>query len=72
MVLCLGVEAGVEGTDSGVLATWFDMTKPPAIVALLGGERGVGSLDAKVATKDLNLGGVGQGLPVIGRHLLHD
>ena len=54
-VLYLGEGGGAEGTDSGVLATWFNMTKPPTIVALLGGGRRVGSLDDKVATKERNL-----------------
>ena len=71
-VLCLGMGAGAEGTDGGVLATGFDLTKPPTNVVLLGGERRIGSLDDEVATQDWSLGEVSQGLLVIGRHLHHD
>ena len=71
-VLCLGMGAGAEGTDSGVLTAEFDMTKPPTVIALLRGGRGVGSLDDKVATKNWYLGEIGQGPPVIGRHLHYD
>ena len=71
-VVCLGVGAGAEGTNGGILATGFDMTKPPIVVALLGGGRRVGSLNAKVATEDWNLGEIGLGLPVVGRDLYHD
>ena len=71
-VLCLGIGASAEGTDGGVLATGFVMTKPLTIVAVLGGERRVCSLNNKVPTENWNLGEIGQGLPVIGRHLCHD
>ena len=71
-VLCLGIRAGAEGTPGGILATTFDMTKPPTVVALLGGGRRVGSFSDKVGTKDWDLGDVGQGLHVIGRYLHHD
>ena len=71
-VLCLGMGAGAEGTNGGVLTAGFDMTKPPTVVALLRGGRGIGTLDDKVATKDWNLGKIGQGPPVTGRFLDHD
>ena len=51
-VLCFCVGAGAEGADSGVLAAGFDIDESPAVVALLGGGRRVGSLDSVVATKD--------------------
>ena len=51
-VLCFCVGAGAEGADSGVLAARFDMAESPAVIALLGGGRRVGSLDSVVATKD--------------------
>ena len=34
------------------------MTESPAVIALVGGGRGVGSLDNKVATKDRDSGDV--------------
>ena len=67
-----GVGAGAEGTDGGVLATGFDMAKPPTIITLLKGGQRIGSLNDEVATKDWNLGEVSQGLPVIGHHLHQD
>ena len=36
-VLSFGIGAGVEGTDGGILATGFHLTKPPTGLALLGG-----------------------------------
>ena len=36
-VFCLGMGAGAEGIDGGVLAAGFDMTKPPTVIALLRG-----------------------------------
>ena len=71
-VICSGMGAGAERTDSGVLATGFDVTEPPTVIALRRGGRGIGSLDNDVATKDWNLGEVGQGLPIIGQYLHHD
>ena len=58
-VLCLSVRASAEGAYSRVLATRFDMAKSPAVVALFGGRRGIGSLDDVIATKDRNSGEVG-------------
>ena len=58
-VLCFCMGAGAEGTDSRILAAGFDMTKSPAVVALLGGGRRVGSLDSVVATKDRDSGEIG-------------
>ena len=71
-VICFGMGASAEGADSGILATRFNVTKPPAIIALLGGGRRVGALDDELATEDWNLGEIRQDLPVIGRHLHHD
>ena len=64
--------AGAEGTNGGILASGFDMTKPPTGIAPLGGGRRVGSLNDKIASEDSNLGEVGQSPPVIGRHLPQD
>ena len=58
-VLCFCMGAGAEGADSGVLTAGFDMAKSPAVVELLGGGRGVGSLDSVVATKDRDSGEIG-------------
>ena len=71
-VFCLGMGASAEGTDGGVLAAGFDVAKPLTVITLLRGGRGVGSLNDKVATKNWNLGEIGQGPPLIGRHLHHD
>ena len=54
---CMG--AGAEGADSGVLAARFDMAESPAVIALLGRGRRVGSLDGVVATKDRDSGEIG-------------
>ena len=58
-VLSFGMGAGAEGAHSGVLAVRFDMAESPAVIALLGGGRRVGSLDDIVATKDRDSGEVG-------------
>ena len=58
-VLCFRVGTGAEGADSGVLAARFDMAESPAVIALLGGGRRVGSLDSVVATKDGDSGEIG-------------
>ena len=58
-VLCFCVGTGAEGADSGVLAARFDMAESPAVIALLGGGRRVGSLDSVVATKDRDSGEIG-------------
>ena len=52
VVLCFCVGAGAEGADSGILAARFDMAESPAVIALLGGGRRVGSLESVIATKD--------------------
>ena len=58
-MLCFGVRASAEGAYGGVLAAGFDMTESPAVIALLGGGRRVGSFDNKVATEDRDSGEVG-------------
>ena len=58
-VLCFGMGASTEGAYGGVLAAGFDMAKSPAVITLLGGGRGVGSLDKIVATEDRDSGEVG-------------
>ena len=58
-VLCFGMGASTEGAYGRVLAAGFDMTESPAVIALLGGGRRVGSLDNIVATKDMDSGEVG-------------
>ena len=58
-MLCFGMGASTEGAYGRVLAAGFDMTKSPAVVELLGGGRGVGSLDDIVATKNGDSGEVG-------------
>ena len=71
-MLCFGMGASTEGTYSGVLAAGFDMGESPAVIALLGGGRRVGSLDNIVATEDRDSGEVGSGFPVYRRDLNHD
>ena len=58
-VLCFGMGAGAEGAHCGVLAARFDVAESPAVIALLGGGRRVGSLDNIVATKDGDSGEAG-------------
>ena len=58
-VLGFGMRASAEGAYSGVLAARFDMTESPAVIALFGGGRRIGSLDNIVATKDRDSGEVG-------------
>ena len=58
-MLCFGMRASTEGAYGGVLAAGFDMAESPAVIALLGGGRGVGSLVNKVATEDRDTGEVG-------------
>ena len=58
-VLCFFMGAGAEGADSRVLAARFHMAESPAVIALLGGGRRVGSLDSVVATKDRDSGEIG-------------
>ena len=55
-MLCFGMGASTEGAYGRVLAAGFDMAESPAVIALLGGGRGVGSLDNIVATKDRDSG----------------
>ena len=73
-VLGFGMGASAEGANSGVLAARFDMpvAESPAVVALFGGRRRIGSLDNIVATKDRDSGEVGKELPVFRRDLNHD
>ena len=71
-VIFFGMGASPEGTDGGVLATGVKVTKPPTIIALLGGGRRIGSLNGEVANKDRNPREVGQDLTLTGRHLHHD
>ena len=71
-VFCFGVRASTEGTYYRVLASGFNMAKPPTIVALLGGRGGVGSFDDIAAAEDRNFGDIGEELPFLGRHLHHD
>ena len=58
-MLCFGMGASTEAAYGRVLAAGFDMAKSPAVMALLGGGRGVGSLDNIVATEDRDSGEVG-------------
>ena len=58
-MLCFDMGASTEGAYDRVLAAGFDMAESPAVIALLGGGRGVGSLDNIVATKDRDSGEVG-------------
>ena len=58
-MLCFGMGASTEGAYGGVLAAAFDVAESPAVIALLGGRRGVGSLDNVAATKDRDSGEVG-------------
>ena len=51
--------ASTEGAYGGVLAAGFDMAKSPAVITLLGGGGGVGSLDDIIATEDRDTGEVG-------------
>ena len=44
-VLGFGMGASAEGAYKGVLAARFDMAKSPAVIALFGGGRRIGSLD---------------------------
>ena len=63
-MLCFGMGASTERAYGRVLAAGFDMTESPAVVALVGGGRGVGSLDDIVATKDRDPGeAIYQGRP---------
>ena len=71
-MLCLGMGASTEGAYGRVLAARFDRTESPAVIALLGGGRRVGSLDNIVATKDRDSGEVGLVFPVFCRDLNHD
>ena len=71
-VFCFSMGASAEGAYSGVLAARFDMAESPAVIALLGGGRRVGSLDNIVATKDRDSGEVGWELPIFRRDLNHD
>ena len=50
-MFCFRVRAGAEGKYGRVLASGFDMAKPPTIVALLRGRGGVGSFDDIAATE---------------------
>ena len=58
-VLSFSVRAHAEGTYRGVLAAGFDMAESPAVIALFGGGRGIGSLNDVVAAKDGYSGAVG-------------
>ena len=58
-MLCFCIGPSTEGAYGRVLAAGFDMAESPAVIALLGWRRGVGSLDNKIATKDRNSGEVG-------------
>ena len=71
-ILCFGMGASTEGAYGSVLAARFNMSKSPAVVALLGGGRGVGSLDDMVATKDGDSGEVGEEFSVFRMDLNHD
>ena len=71
-MLCFGMGASMEGAYGGVLAVRFAMAESPAVIALLRGGRGVGSLDNIVATEDRDSGEVGKGFPIFRRDLNHD
>ena len=58
-VLCLSVRASAEEAYCRVLALRLDMAKSPAVIALFGGGRRIGSLNDVIATKDGNSGEVG-------------
>ena len=58
-VLCFSMGASPEGAYSWVLAARFDMAESPAVIALLGVGRRVGSLNNIVATKNRDSGEVG-------------
>ena len=58
-VLCFSLGDSAKGAYSRVLAARFDMAESPAVIALFGGGRRVGSLDNIVATKDRDSGEVG-------------
>ena len=58
-VLGCGMGASAEGAYSGVLAARFDMAESPAVIALFGEGRRIGSLDNIVATKNRDSGEVG-------------
>ena len=58
-VLSFSVRARAEGAYSGVSAAGFDMAQSPAVIALFGGGRGIGSFDNVVAAKDGYCGEVG-------------
>ena len=58
-VLCFSMGASAERAYSGVLAVRFDMAESPAVIALFGGGRRVGSLDNLVATEDWDSGEIG-------------
>ena len=58
-MLSFGMGASTEGAYGGVLAAGFDMAESPAVIALLGGGRRVGSLDNIVAPEDRDSGEVG-------------
>ena len=57
-VLSFGMGASAEGAYSGVLAARFNMAESPAVIALFGGGRRIGSLENIVATKDRDSGEV--------------
>ena len=59
VVLGFGIGASGEGAYSGVLAVRFNMAESPAVIALFGGGRRIGSLDNIVSTKDRDSGEVG-------------
>ena len=63
-VLHVSVWTRAERIYGRVVALGFAMGKPPAIVALLAGGRGVGSFDDNVAPEDWDLGKLGHELPV--------
>ena len=58
-MLCFGMGASTEGAYGWVLAAGFDVAESPAVIALLGGRRGVGSLHNIAATEDRDSGEVG-------------
>ena len=58
-VLCLSVRASADGAYCRVLALPFDMAQSPAVIALFGGGRRIGSLDDVIAIMDRDSGEVG-------------
>ena len=58
-ILYLGKGASTERAYGRVLAAGFDMTETPAVIALLRGGRGVGSLNNIVTTKNRDSGEFG-------------